>query len=52
MIPLIAEPKPPPGMRWKVVPQMINEFKNGFNSNKWQKLLWNHQIPVQMLAQN
>ena len=52
VIPLLAQPTPPPGMRWEVVPQMTDEFNNGFDTGKWQKPLWNYQIPVQMLAQN
>ena len=49
---LFAQPAPPPGKKWEVVPQMTDEFNSGFNNNKWSKPLWNYGVPVQMRAQN
>lgn len=48
---LSAQPTPPSGMKWEVVPALTDEF-DSWNSSKWGKSLWNYGEPVQMLDKN
>ncbi len=48
---LIAQPKPPQGYQWEVVPHLSDEFDK-WDDKKWYKPMWNYGVPVQMLAKN
>ncbi|WP_010182889.1 T9SS type A sorting domain-containing protein [Aquimarina agarilytica] len=49
----IAQPMPPNGMKWEVVNEMTDEFNNGFDDNKWVRVLWNYGgTPTRMIAEN
>ncbi len=48
-----AQPAPPQGKRWEVVPEMTDEFNNGFDTVKWRKELWQYpNTPTLMVAEN
>ncbi len=50
---IIAQPIPPNGMKWEVVPAMTDEFNGNFDDNKWEKILWDYpNTPTKMIAQN
>ncbi len=46
-----AQPTPPQGFEWKVVPELTDEFDT-WDGTKWWKPLWNYGEPVQMRAEN
>ncbi|WP_255452595.1 T9SS type A sorting domain-containing protein [Aquimarina sp. RZ0] len=48
---MYAQPAPPQGKVWEVVPSLSDEF-DVWNDSKWWKPLWNYGEPVMMLAQN
>ncbi len=48
-----AQPTPPQGKVWVEVPEMTDEFNNGFDDNKWEKVLWDYPgTPTKMIAEN
>ncbi len=48
-----AQPTPPSGKTWVEVPEMTDEFNNGFDDSKWEKVLWDYPgTPTRMLADN
>lgn len=46
-----SQPDPPLGKEWQKVTSLSDEFDT-WNSTKWQKSLWNYDVPVQMKAEN
>ncbi len=50
---VMGQPTPPPGKVWEPVPEMTDEFNGGFDTNKWEKVLWDYpNTPTKMLAAN
>ena len=48
-----SQPTPPPGKKWQKVENLSDEFNNGFDQSKWQKVLWDYAgTPTKMVAQN
>lgn len=47
----IAQPTPPNGKMWDSVPDLTDDFNDGFKTDKWFKPLWNYPIPNQMKAE-